>query len=86
MTPGVSIPGDASIPVFDFYLFLFFSPYIRISGNLWSGMTCSWCDGGLEGNTRVRVFVCVCGEALVTIYCPSTPSMLPPGALLAPRR
>lgn len=61
MTPGVSIPEDASIPVFDFYLFLFFSLYIRISGNLWSGMTCSWCDGGLEGTTRVCVFVCACG-------------------------
>ena len=42
----------------------FFPPksvFLVICGQGNTGMNCSWCDGGLEGDTRVCMFVCACG-------------------------
>lgn len=43
---------------------LFFPPksvFLVICGQGNTGMNCSWGDGGLEGDTRVCMFVCACG-------------------------
>lgn len=71
---------------------LFFPPkpvFLVICGQGNTGMNCSWGDGGLEGDTRVCMFVCACGflpgGGSGRFFLPPSSGDGSPGAPLAPR-